>query len=171
MRVEPAHPSDTAASSLLDRLSETLATITGDSGRASFDPSDVEGAGAKFVLAYDVLEEAVGCGAYRPLSDGIGEVKRMFAIPGTKGVGALILAFLEASAFSDGYGELWLETRLINHRAVSFYERHGYSRIPNFGKYAGRAEAICFAKTLQRPSPSLPAVAGNVDEHLLMKVR
>ena len=46
MRVEPTHPSDPTALQLLDQLSDTLAGITGDSGRSSFAPSDVEGAGA-----------------------------------------------------------------------------------------------------------------------------
>jgi GNAT superfamily N-acetyltransferase len=133
---------------LLDHLSDSLAGITGDSGRSSFDPSDVEGAGASFVLAYDPQGNALGCGAYRPLSNGVAELKRIFAIPASKGVGWAILDYLETSAEADGYRELWLETRLVNSRAVQFYERNGYRRIPNFGKYVGRPEAVCFAKTL-----------------------
>jgi hypothetical protein len=31
---------------------------------------------------------------------------------------------------------------------VTFYERRGYSRIPNFGKYVGKEEAVCFEKRL-----------------------
>jgi GNAT superfamily N-acetyltransferase len=150
MRIAPVHPSDPIALQLLDDLSDTLAGITGDSGRSSFDPSDVEGPGASFVLAYDAHGNAVGCGAYRPLADGVAELKRMFAVPTSKGVGAAILDYLETRAEADGYRELWLETRLVNGRAVRFYEKHGYRRIPNFGKYAGRPEAVCFAKVLER---------------------
>lgn len=150
MRVQPVHPCDPTALQLLDQLSETLAGITGDSGRSSFDPSDVEGSGASFVLAYDAEGNALGCGAYRPLANGVAELKRMFAIPASKGVGSAILAYLEAKAEGDGYRELWLETRVVNSRAVQFYERNGYRRIPNFGKYVGRSEAVCFAKTLGR---------------------
>lgn len=149
MRVEPIRPCDPMAMQLLDQLSDTLARITGDSGRSSFDPLDVEGAGASFVLAYDAQGAAVGCRAYRPLADGVAELKRMFAVPGSKGVGSAILKYLESRAHADGYRELWLETRLVNSRAVHFYERNGYRRIPNFGKYVGRDEAVCFAKTLR----------------------
>ncbi|MGX9944513.1 GNAT family N-acetyltransferase [Bradyrhizobium sp. BTAi1] len=55
---------------------------------------------------------------------------------------------LEAAALGFGYHAIWLETRRVNARAVAFYERHGYRRIPNFGKYAGRPEAVCFEKRL-----------------------
>jgi ribosomal protein S18 acetylase RimI-like enzyme len=47
-----------------------------------------------------------------------------------------------------GYSELWLETRLINHKAVRFYEKNGYVRIENYGPYIGRKEAVCFSKAL-----------------------
>lgn len=148
MRIEPVRPSDPVAVSLLQQLSETLEALTGSSGSSSFDPADVDGPGALFVAAYDEGDRPVGCGAYRPLSDGVAEVKRMFAVPGTQGVGAAILAFLERAALMDGYHALWLETRLVNERAVRFYEKHGYGRIANFGKYVGRPEAVCFAKEL-----------------------
>lgn len=154
MRIQATNPADPAAIELLDALSDTLAVITGDSGRSSFDPADVAVPGALFVIARDDDGRPVGCGAYRPLSPGIAEVKRMFAAPGTKGVGAGILAFLEERALADGYSALWLETRLVNTRAVAFYERHGYARIANYGKYVGRPEAVCFAKTIAETAPA-----------------
>lgn len=97
-------------------------------------------------------DNALGCGAYRPIQKGVAELKRMFAIPASKGVGSAVLNDLERRAKADGCRELWLETRLVNSRAVRFYERNGYRRIPNFGKYVGRPEAVCFAKTLGRES-------------------
>lgn len=152
MHIEPTSPSTPQALKLLEQLSESLQMITGDSGRASFNPSDVEREGAQFVVAYDPHGKAIGCGAYRPLSGGVAELKRMFAAPGTKGVGSAILSFLERSAISDGYKAFWLETRVVNRHAVRFYETHGYSQIANFGKYVGRVEAACFAKELSESS-------------------
>lgn len=142
---DPATPD---AATLIDALSETLASITGDSGKASFDPDDVRGPLARFVVARNQEGSALGCGAFRPLQAGIAEVKRMYAKPGTKGVGQAVLSHLEQEAVALGYQHLWLETRLINIRAVAFYEKHGYQRIPNFGKYAGNAAAVCLAKQL-----------------------
>lgn len=72
----------------------------------------------------------------------------MYARPGTRGIGAEILAHLEQSAQNLGYETIWLETRIVNHRAVNFYRQNGYKKIDNFGKYAGRSEAICMAKRL-----------------------
>ena len=91
---------------------------------------------------------AVGCGAIRPLQDGIAELKRMYARPDTSGVGSAVLAYLEAAAQGMGYTALRLETRLLNRRAMSFYERRGYTCIGNYGKYAGNPKAICLEKRL-----------------------
>ena len=132
----------------MEELSSTLADITGDSGKASFDPDDVRVARACFVVARDAEQPAVGCGALRPLQEGIAEVQRMYSRPGTCGVGSAILAYLEAAAADVSYRTLWLETRLVSERAVASYERGGYRRIPNFGKYAGSPKAVCFEKRL-----------------------
>lgn len=148
LSINTAAPDSDEAQALLDALSDTLAAITGDSGRSSFDPADVGGPGARFVIARDASGEAVGCGAYRPLQPGIAELKRMFARTRGGGIGSSLLAELERSAAADGYRELWLETRRVNLTAVAFYRAHGYREIPNYGRYIGRPEAICFGKTL-----------------------
>ena len=145
--VAPVAPDDPRLAGLLDELCDALQAITGSSGRASFDMAEMHGDGAGLLLA-TADGEPVGCGAFRPLEPGIAEIKRMYARPGTRGVGAALLAALESAARDMGYREAWLETRLVNTRAVRFYERHGYARIENFGKYRGRAEAVCFARTL-----------------------
>jgi len=161
----PARPSITVAAedpagadaqALMAALSQALAAITGSDGRASFDVEDVRGNRARFVVARDGQGRPLGCGALRPLGvdDGAegrpetAEIKRMFAVPGTAGVGSAVLAFLEAEASSLGYAQAWLETRLVNTRAVGFYERRGYARIANYGRYRGNAAAVCFGKRL-----------------------
>ena len=142
-------PNSPDALQLIEALSDVLAVITGDSGKASFDPEDVRAVNARFVIARDSKQRAVGCGAFRPLHAGVAEIKRMYARPGTFGVGTRILAFLEAEAAALGFEALYLETRLINQRAVNFYEARAYRRIPNYGKYAGNPAAVCFEKRLR----------------------
>ncbi|CCE02967.1 GNAT family N-acetyltransferase [Bradyrhizobium sp. STM 3809] len=144
-------PASSDAEALLAELSAALAEMTGDSGRTSFDPDDVRGPRACFLIARDGAGQAVGCGALRPLEADIAEVKRMYARRGSSGVGSAILAQLETVAASLGYAAIRLETRLVNARAVGFYERHFYRRIPNYGRYVGRPEAVCFEKALSRP--------------------
>ena len=140
------NPESADAIFLLNRLSESLTEITGASGEASFDVSDVFAPRAVFVIARNEAGEAVGCGALRPLSEETGEIKRMFSKQ--RGAGHAVLKYLEAKAFEMNYKELRLETRRVNEYAVNFYLRNGFHPIPNYGKYIGRPDAICFAKFL-----------------------
>jgi GNAT superfamily N-acetyltransferase len=148
MFIAACDPDDPAALPLLEELSAALAAITGDSGKASFAAADTRVPRSTFVVARSTEGELLGCGALRPLDGDIGEIKRMYARPGTSGVGAALLAHLEQTAQEFGYLSLWLETRKVNARAVSFYEHYGYASIPSYGKYIGRPEAICLGKTL-----------------------
>jgi GNAT superfamily N-acetyltransferase len=143
-------PGTPDAIALIGELSAALAAITGDSGRSSFDPDDVRAADARFVVARNADRQAVGCGAFRPLADGIAELKRMYSRPGNPGASSALLAFLEAEAAALDYRAIWLATRVVNERAVRFYRARGYRPIPNYGKYAGKAETVCLAKQLGR---------------------
>lgn len=144
--ITPEDPGTTDAAGLLNELSDSLAKITGASGKASFDVSDVGGPRAIFVVARNRHDETIGCGALRPLSETVAEVKRMYSKQ--SGAGRAILKYLETRALEMNYKELWLETRRVNEEAVNFYRRNGFGEIPNYGKYTGRAEAICFGKIL-----------------------
>lgn len=129
--VEKSDPFSSESHRLIEMLSAELAAITGDSGKSNF------------------TVEAIGCGAIRPITQNIAELKRMFSDRSVPGVGGALLTFLETSAKDMGYSELRLETRHINHRAVNFYEKNGYIRIENYGPYVGRTEAVCFSKALR----------------------
>jgi ribosomal protein S18 acetylase RimI-like enzyme len=148
LQLQKEDPTAPDSQRLMEELSTALEAITGDSGKASFDAVDVIGPAACFVVARDDGGNAVGCGALRPLQPGVAEIKRMYARHGTSGVGSAVLRFLEAEAAAMGYQAVWLETRLVNRRAVEFYEARGYTRIPNYGKYIGNPLAVCFERQL-----------------------
>lgn len=148
MIISLCDPDSADARVLVEELSDALALITGASGKASYSPDDARVARSLFVVARGEDGRLLGCGALRPLDGDVGEVKRMYARPGTRGVGAALLACIEHQAEGFGYRELWLETRRVNSRAVGFYVAHGYAEIPNYGKYIGRPEAVCFGKRL-----------------------
>jgi len=148
IRVTVEDPETPDAALLLDELSDQLSLMTGSSGKASFDVNDVRGDRALFVVARDGDGKPVGCGALRPLEHHVAELKRMYSRRTVPGIGAAVLAHLEAQAQQLGYAAVRLETRAVNSRAVTFYERLGYARIANFGKYAGRPEAVCYEKRL-----------------------
>lgn len=148
MKIIETSPNAPDALLLMDELSSCLENITGSTGKNSFNPEDVNVLRSLFVLAYDENGEAVGCGAIRPIYENIAEVKRVYARTKAAGIGTEILRYLEVQAQAMGYSALWLETRLMNNRAVSFYENKGYHRIPNYGKYVNNQEAVCFEKIL-----------------------
>jgi GNAT superfamily N-acetyltransferase len=147
-RVAPADPAAPESVALMAELDGRLQAITGDSGRTGFSADDARGADARFAVARDAQGRALGCGALRPMDEGVAEIKRMYARPGSKGIGSALLAWLEAEARRIGYRALRLETRLVNTRAMQFYLAHGYRRIENFGRYAGNPAAACFEKLL-----------------------
>lgn len=146
--ISKADPESLAAAELMDELSDTLQAITGDSGRSSFDTADIKHPRGFFVIAYNNQQEALGCGAIRQAEGNSAEIKRMYARYKGAGIGSAILSYLEKQAKELGYVSLKLETRLINHNAVCFYESMGYKRIGNYGKYAGNVEAVCFEKII-----------------------
>jgi GNAT superfamily N-acetyltransferase len=146
--VEKADPFSPESCGLIESLSAELAAITGDSGKSHFTVDAMDGERTLWVLARNMRGDAVGCGAIRPLTQDIAELKRMYSDRSARGIGHALLALLETSAKGMGYRELWLETRRVNQRAVRFYEKNGYARIENYGPYIGREEAVCFSKVL-----------------------
>ena len=147
--VEKSDPLSPDSHYLTEKLSAELAAITGDSGKSNFTIDSMDGDRSLWVLARNKQGDAIGCGAIRPLTGNIAELKRMFSDRSSPGIGKALLTFLETSAKSMGYTELWLETRHVNHRAVHFYKKNGYVSIENYGPYTGREEAVCFSKALQ----------------------
>lgn len=146
--VEKSDPFSPDSCSLIEKLSAELAAITGDSGKSNFTIDSMDGDRSLWVLARNEKGDATGCGAIRPLTENIAELKRMFSDRSAPGVGKALLSFLETSAKNMGYTEIWLETRHVNHKAVNFYKNNGYVLIENYGPYIGRDEAVCFSKVL-----------------------
>lgn len=146
LQLVASHPAAPQARPLLDELSAQLGARFGSDGRDSFQGwADDE---RHIFLLAQRGDEVVGCGAVRPITDAVGEVKRMYTRYPGQGIGRAVLAGLEASARAAGYDELWLETRVANPEACRFYQQHGYQRINNFGRYVGRDNAACFGKQL-----------------------
>lgn len=103
-----------------------------------------------FFVAY-VDGMPAGCGGLRKLSADDSEIKRMYVTPAYRGTGiaVAVLATLEAFGSERGWSRLVLETGTLQPDAVRFYEREGFSRIPNFGEYTDEPLSICYAKTLR----------------------
>jgi putative acetyltransferase len=94
--------------------------------------------------------EARGMAALVDRADGTAELKRMFVPPAARGAGvaAGLIAALEDFARRSRIHLIQLETGPLQDAAIRLYERSGYQRIPNFGKYAGDPHSVCYEKEL-----------------------
>ena len=107
----------------------------------------------RFLLAFD--DDAVtpiACGGLRGIDERHGEVKRMFVVADRRGSGVAtaVLRALERIARDElGWDRLVLETGDRQPDAIRFYEREGYTRIPNFGYYAGSGYSLCYELVLR----------------------
>jgi len=89
-----------------------------------------------FLIAY-LDGEPVGCGGFRTVAAGMGEIKRMYVEPAARGLGIArqLLAALEASAVAAGCDRVILETGSVQPEAIGLYESSGYTPVPAFGTY------------------------------------
>jgi len=147
-RVDPREPE---AAALISAMTAEITAIYDHKidGAGNFKPEDVLVPGSGFVVGR-AGARAVACGAFRPLSPEIAEVKRMFVDREHRGRGysAAILRALERMAGECGYTTVWLETRPLQTAAIALYEKGGYVRIPNYGMYEGKQECLCYGKSL-----------------------
>lgn len=154
LHVDPEDSHSPVAQELIARLTQELNDRYpgGDEDdSAFFQPADAAGPRGIFVVAW-FGSDAVGCGALRqfPGDPAIGEIKRMFVAPASrgKGIGREILQDLENHARSFGYKKLMLETGTKQPEAVALYEKAGYVRIPLYPPYAENPHSLCYAKDL-----------------------
>jgi putative acetyltransferase len=97
--------------------------------------------------------EAVGMAALVERDDATAELKRMFVPPAARGRGIAgdLLTAVEAFASTREIGVIQLETGPLQDSAIRLYERSGFLLIPNFGKYVGDDNSVCYEKAIPRP--------------------
>jgi GNAT superfamily N-acetyltransferase len=93
---------------------------------------------------------AAGMAALVEGADGTAELKRMFVPPVARGSGiaAALIEAIEKFASTRRIHLIQLETGPLQDAAIRLYERSGYTLIPNFGKYAGDPNSVCYEKAL-----------------------
>ena len=101
------------------------------------------------IVAYE-NDRPISCGAIREYTPTITEVKRMYTEPESrsKGIATKILNELEKWASELSYQKCILETGWRQPDAIRLYEKNGYKRISNYGKYAGIENSVCFEKDI-----------------------
>lgn len=146
--IELAAPSDGAARSALWAYIDDLASrwydrpATDEEIAAALldDPSEDLAAPRGAFLVARRGEAVVGCAGLRLLDHGVGEVKRVFVAPHSRGrgLGRRLMLELENLARAHGLHTLRLDTRSDLVEARALYAALGYVEVPAFnnGQYA-----------------------------------
>jgi ribosomal protein S18 acetylase RimI-like enzyme len=104
-------------------------------------------AGGEFLVGF-AGESLVAMGGFRPLSAGEVEIMRMRVHPDRqgRGLGGALLRALEKAARERDYGQVYLETTVVQIAALAMYRSHGYVEVGRTTK-AG-FEVVQFRKVL-----------------------
>lgn len=99
----------------------------------NFDPAEMHPPKGWFVVA--LLDgRAAGCGALKRFEGGIGEIKRVWTDPSTRGRGIAgqIMDYLEMRARDEGMRAVRLDTNRTLTEAQAFYHKRGYREIARY---------------------------------------
>jgi len=103
----------------------------------------------KFAVARDAAGALVGCAAV-VLSNGYGEIKRMYVKPEARGLGAAkgLMAALEQATRATGCPLMVLETGPSQPEAIALYARHGFEQCGPYGDYRDDPLSVFMRKVL-----------------------
>lgn len=146
--VKRTQPNDPSVNALIQALDKELWERY-PSDQAFFSAFNLLPEDARVVITYD-KDTPIACGAFKPIAEGVVEIKRMYVSPSARGraIGALMLEKLEKWAKEEGFHTAQLETGINQPEAIRLYEKVGYQRIPNYGPYEGVELSLCYAKGL-----------------------
>jgi putative acetyltransferase len=139
------------AALLDEHLQDMYATSPPESVHA-LDHGTLAGDGFVFVTARAADGTLLGCGAFKELGDGHGELKSMrtTAAARGRGVASAVLEHLIARAASSGCRRLSLETGVEDYFAAArrLYQRHGFTECGPFSDYTEDPNSVFMTKAL-----------------------
>jgi GNAT superfamily N-acetyltransferase len=102
-------------------------------------------------LVAEIDGEPAGCGAWRALSPGVAEIKRVYVVPRfrRRGLAQVIVGALEEGADRAGHGRVVLNTGNEQPEAIALYTDLGYLPIEGYGIYACSPGAVFLGKDLR----------------------
>ncbi|NBE51571.1 GNAT family N-acetyltransferase [Streptomyces boluensis] len=158
MEIRPTPYDHPDAIKLNDQVQLEYIDRYGDEGDATpLDAAMFNPPHGLYLLAYDELGRPVASGGWRTqdeneegYSDGDAEIKRMYVVPESRGLGLArrTLALLEADARAAGRTRMVLETGIMQPEAIALYASEGYEPCAKFGYYRHHNPSRCMAKPL-----------------------
>ena len=132
----PADPSTSPAVGLIEAMVAEMQELYSISGHVGvpLDLSELAPPGGVYLVGRAPGGEVVAGGGLRTIGEMTGEIKRMYVVPAYRGtgVGAQLLAALEAAAAGMGMTRVRLDTGASQPGARHLYENSGYRAIPNY---------------------------------------
>jgi DNA-binding MarR family transcriptional regulator/GNAT superfamily N-acetyltransferase len=155
-RVDPASPAARwCVGQYFDELNRRFDSGFDPATSLSADDRDLVPPRGAFLLA-SVDGEPVACGAVKPVSPGVGSLKRMWVADTVRGlgIGRRVLEALETQARELGMTTVRLETNQTLQEAIGLYRSAGFREVPRFNSdpYANH----WFEKSLKAPADPSP---------------
>ena len=153
MRVSQESPDQPDVIALIADLDAYQDSLYPAEARYALDLASLKAANVAFVVARAAGGTALGCGAV-VVSGSIGELKRMYVRPESRGQGVAqqVLKELESRARRMGCQTLLLETGPYQPEALAFYKKQGYERRGAFGAYPEHPLSVFMSKALASAS-------------------
>lgn len=150
IEIKTVTPTDRDLHALIDRLDRELLTLYPAQGIFGVDFNDPKVYEMTFCVAYACGTPA-GCGAFKPLGEGVAELKRFYVESSfrNKGIASLILDHIEHAAKKAGIAVMRLETGPRQPAAIALYRKYGYRQIALYGEYTGCEHSYCMEKRLE----------------------
>lgn len=152
LRIEPVDPQGEVALALLREAAIDARALSPElhGPDAPWPTNPPDGEGSVYLVAWQG-GVPLACGALRPLSPVVAEVRRMYVHRGHRrqGLARAILQRLVTEAKRLGHATLRLETGHKQAAAMALYESFGFRRIPPFGQYADDPTSVCYELTLE----------------------
>jgi GNAT superfamily N-acetyltransferase len=141
------HP---VAHDLVEQVQEEYVQRYGGRDAAAVDPAEFLPPLGIFLVA-EIDGEPAGCGAWRAVSPGVAEIKRVYVVPGfrRRGLAQAIVGALEEGAARAGHGRVVLNTGNEQPEAIALYADLGYGPIEGYGIYACSPGAVFLGKDLR----------------------
>jgi GNAT superfamily N-acetyltransferase len=149
MNIREVEASSREAQLLMAELDDEIVQRYPGNSPHGIDAQEFRKACGYFALMLDpATNDAIGCAAFRPVTEQCAEIKRMYVRLAHRGRGnsKLLLSHVEAVARQRGFRIFVLETGDAQPEAIRLYRSAGYFEIPRFGDYATDPRSICFAK-------------------------
>jgi GNAT superfamily N-acetyltransferase len=101
-------------------------------------------------LVAEIDGEPAGCGAWRVVSPGVAEIKRVYVVPRfrRRGLAQVIVGALEKGVTEAGHRSVVLNTGREQPEALALYADLGYSPVEGYGIYACSPGAVFLGKDL-----------------------